>query len=135
MWGSLRLAPITRNLGQHVWVGYDSQTHGLVLHPNCPFQYCVNDTVVFPLNNTDVQCAFNRSGLLCGHCKRGYSLVLGILLNAKCVYQQPSTVAYSFWPDQWEYSTGLLASCLQTDSRVANVKNQSSDFEQLIPCA
>ena len=71
------LGLITRNLGQHVWVGYDSQTHGLVLHPNCPFQYCVNDTVVFPLNNTDVQCAFNRSGLLCGRCKKGYSLVLG----------------------------------------------------------
>ena len=39
---------------------------------------CVNHTVVFPLNNTDVQCTYNKSGLLCGTCNnRGYSLVLG----------------------------------------------------------
>ena len=37
--------------------------------------YCVNDEVVFPLNNTDIQCAQNRSGLLCGACKNN-SLVL-----------------------------------------------------------
>ena len=78
------LGHITRNLGQHFWVGYDSQTDGLVLHPNCPFQYCVNGDIVFPLNNTDIQCAYNRSGLLCGHCMQGYSLVLGISQCRKC---------------------------------------------------
>ena len=61
------------------WVGYDqaNQSHELTVHPNCPFHYCVNHTVVFSLNNTDMQCAQNRSGLLCGRCKEGYSLVLG----------------------------------------------------------
>jgi len=46
--------------------------------------YCVNDTVVFPLNDTDKQCAYNRSGLLCGACKKGYSLVLGTSQCWKC---------------------------------------------------
>ena len=68
---------ITHDLGQQFWVGYDNQSHELILHPQCPFDYCVSHTAVFPLNNTDLQCADNRSGLLCGACKKGYSLVLG----------------------------------------------------------
>ena len=75
------LGKITRDQGQQFWVGYDNQSHKLILHPQCPFDYCVNDTVVFPLNNTDIQCAYNRSGLLCGACKTNYSLVLG---NSQC---------------------------------------------------
>ena len=78
------LGKITRNEGQQFWVGYDNQSDELILHPHCPFDYCVNDTVVFPLNNTDMQCAHNRSGLLCGACKKGYSLVLGTSRCEKC---------------------------------------------------
>ena len=51
------LGQITRDLGQQFWVGYD-QTHELILHPLCPFDYCVSQQVVFPLNNTDIQCAY-----------------------------------------------------------------------------
>ena len=72
-----RLGYITRDSGGQFWVGYDNQSNELILHPHCPFDYCVNFTVVFPLNNTDIQCAYDRSGLLCGACKNGYSLVLG----------------------------------------------------------
>ena len=79
-----RLGYITRDSGRQFWVGYDNQSNELILHPHCPFDYCVNDTVVFPLNNTDIQCAYNRSGLLCGACKRGYSLVLGSSICKQC---------------------------------------------------
>ena len=75
---------ITHNSNQQFWVGYDNQSHELILHPHCPLDYCVNDTVVFPLNNTDKQCAYNRSGLLCGACKKGYSMVLGTSQCWKC---------------------------------------------------
>ena len=68
---------ITRESFQQFWVGYDDQSHGLILNPLCPLDYCASQTVVFPLNNTDIQCANNRSGLLCGACKKNYSLVLG----------------------------------------------------------
>ena len=71
------LGRITRDLGEQFWVGYDGQSGGLILHPQCPFDYCVSHTVGFPLNNTDKQCAYYKSGLLCGACKQGYSLVLG----------------------------------------------------------
>ena len=79
-----RLGYITRDSGRQFWIGYDNQSNELILHPHCPFDYCVNDTVVFPLNNTDIQCAYDRSGLLCGACRNGYSLVLGSSICKQC---------------------------------------------------
>ena len=78
------LGNITRTSGQQFWVGYDNQSDGLILNPLCPFDYCVSHMVVFPLNDTDIQCAPNRSGLLCGACKEGYSLMLGTSRCRKC---------------------------------------------------
>ena len=77
------LGQITRNSHQQVWVGYDNQSDELILHPLCPIDYCVSYKVVFPLTNTDIQCALNRSGLLCGTCK-GYSLVLATSQCKRC---------------------------------------------------
>ena len=76
---------VTRTSSQQFWVGYDDQSPGLILHSHCPFEYCIShDEVVFSLNNTDKQCAYNRSGLLCGACKKGYSLVLGTSQCKQC---------------------------------------------------
>ena len=36
------------------------------------------------LNNTDIQCANKKSGLLCGACKKDYSLILGTFQCEKC---------------------------------------------------
>jgi len=83
------LGEITRESDDTFWVGYDKQSHALTVHPHCPFDYCVNSRVVFPLNNADIQCANQRSDLLCGACNSEqcndslacnstrYSLVLG----------------------------------------------------------
>ena len=75
---------ITRESGTHFWAGYDNSSHKLILHSYCPFDYCVNDPKVFPLNNSDIQCTYNRSGFLCGHCTEGYSLVLGSNQCRRC---------------------------------------------------
>ena len=89
------LGQITRESDDTFWVGYD-QYHRLTVHPYCPFDYCVNNKVIFPLNNMDMQCANNRSGLLCGACSTkqcnnsqtcnstGYSQVLGSSHCKKC---------------------------------------------------
>ena len=68
---------ITRYSGQQFWVGYDNQLDEVILYPRCPYDYCVSQAVVFSLDKSEVQCENNRSGLLCGACKEGYSLVLG----------------------------------------------------------
>ena len=78
------LGQITRDSSQQFWVGYDCQSDGLILHPHCPFDYCTSKTVNFSLNNTDIQCAQDRSGPLCGDCKEGYSLVLGTSQCKQC---------------------------------------------------
>ena len=78
------LGQITRESQDQFWVGYDNQSRELILHPFCPFNYRVSKTVVFPLNDTDLQCAYNRSGLLCGACKTGFSLVLGTSQCEQC---------------------------------------------------
>ena len=75
------LGRITRDSGQNFWVGYNN---GLILHPHCPFHYCKSGKVVFPLNNTDLQCAKNRIGLLCGKCRENYSIVLGTAQCRQC---------------------------------------------------
>ena len=78
------LGRIMRSSHDQFWVGYDNESNAPILHPHCPFDYCVSHTVDFPLNDTNLQCAYNRSGLLCGACKKGYSLVLGTSQCKQC---------------------------------------------------
>ena len=70
-----------------VWISYindtESQLLGYVKYSNCPFDYCMTATeqeITINLNEidgSDAQCAFNRSGTLCGSCKDGLSVTLG----------------------------------------------------------
>ena len=78
------LVQIKRDPNETFWVGYNHYEPGLIVHPYCPFDYCVNEKVLFSLINTDMQCAHNRSGLLCGQCKEGYSLELGTFQCREC---------------------------------------------------
>ena len=80
------LGQITRESDDTFWAGYDSSQGFVFVHPFCPFDYCVTYTMTFPLNSTlsDMQCAYNRSGFLCGACKGEYSLVLGTSQCRKC---------------------------------------------------
>ena len=43
----------------------------------CPFDYCLPHPSYLNLSNPDSQCQFNRTGLLCGRCKEGFSTVFG----------------------------------------------------------
>ena len=54
-------------------------SHHLLLHDHCPFDYCKSTPVQITLKEPDTskQCAFNRTGTLCGQCKEGLSLVFG----------------------------------------------------------
>ena len=62
------------------WLGvlYNNGTpEGFIQHRYCPFDYCTSESKYINLINPDQQCNFNRSGLLCGKCKKQLSLVLG----------------------------------------------------------
>ena len=61
----------------NVWMGYNIDKECIIAHKNCPFDYCLLSLVTFNITNPDVQCALNRSGILCGECADGLSLLLG----------------------------------------------------------
>ena len=60
-----------------VWMGYNVNQTCIIAHSSCPFDYCTLSEVTFDITEPDEQCAFGRSGLLCGECAIGLSLLLG----------------------------------------------------------
>ena len=43
-----------------------NESGGLILHPNCLFDYCNSeDTYYLAVDDSDKQCRYNRSGLYC----------------------------------------------------------------------
>ena len=72
-----------------VWVGpvntsSSSNNTEVIVHPHCPFDYCVPGTANISLTNPDDQCAYNRSGILCGDCQPGHSQVFGTSRCTQC---------------------------------------------------
>ena len=55
-----------------------------IAHIGCPFDYCNTSPVKFALNESDLQCNYNRSGILCGKCIQGLSLMIGSNRCANC---------------------------------------------------
>ena len=72
----------------NVWISVsgvnDANETDILVHDYCPYDYCrppsENLDIWINLSDpsgSDAQCAFNRTGELCGCCKDGYSLTLG----------------------------------------------------------
>ena len=59
---------------------------GIIIHNHCPYDYCRTDSnsLTFHLETPDDQCAFNRSGMLCGACQANFSQVLGTSRCREC---------------------------------------------------
>ena len=68
----------------NVWIGYSNSSDCVIIDNNCPFDYCISSLVTFTLSETDPQCAMNRSGLLCGQCAEGLSLMFGSNKCGEC---------------------------------------------------
>ena len=49
----------------------------LTAFTNCPFDYCNSSSTSFDIQYPDSQCTNNRTGILCGQCQPGLSLLLG----------------------------------------------------------
>jgi predicted outer membrane repeat protein len=61
------------------WIG--NKSNKTIVHHHCPFDYCIPESHIRVTQALDNQCQHNRSGILCGGCQPGFSLVLG---NSKC---------------------------------------------------
>ena len=71
-----------------VWVSFltnrSTGQEGVVASRQCPNDYCIEAIQHVKLSDPDVQCNFNRSGILCGGCSPGLSLALGSDQCLKC---------------------------------------------------
>ena len=56
-------------------------SNSFLVHYHCPFDYCNPSSVDVSLSRPDDQCAYNHSGILCGKCRPGYSILFG---SSKC---------------------------------------------------
>ena len=78
---------ILRNASTTFWLGVwynNGMPVGFIHHNYCPRNYCISKSKYINLSNPDQICNFNRSGLLCGRCKEGLSLVLGSSQCKQC---------------------------------------------------
>lgn len=78
---------ITRGGASQFWMSalYENETYqGLILYETCPVDYCKRETVALSMDNPDIQCANNCSGMLCGACTTNYSLMFGSLPCKEC---------------------------------------------------
>ena len=71
---------------------------GIIVYSPCPFDYCRTDnkSLSFRLEDEDVICNFNRSGILCGGCKTNFSRVFGSSKCKICSNKAPITVVIFF---------------------------------------
>ena len=66
------------------WITTAEQSGKVIVHEHCPFDYCKPDSFDLDLENPDEQCAFNRSGILCGACQNNLSHVFGTSTCREC---------------------------------------------------
>ena len=60
------------------------ENNALLYSSPCPVDYCnITGKNIDLQHDSDSQCAFNRAGRLCGHCKDNYSLAIG---SSHCIY-------------------------------------------------
>jgi len=66
------------------WITTVEASRELIVHEHCPFDYCKPDSFNLNLEDPDEQCAFNRSGILCGACQHNLSHVFGTSACMEC---------------------------------------------------
>ena len=67
-----------------MWISYENNSHCLIVYSDCPFHYCNDSNISFTLNFPNKQCLYSRSGILCGECEEGFSLMLGYNECERC---------------------------------------------------
>ena len=74
------------------WLKYDIENTCIIAHPTCPYDYCHSKPLILTnITAPNSQCQYNRSGLLCGQCKPGLSVLLG---SNKCGHCSNASIAY-----------------------------------------
>ena len=89
---------------KNCWIAYyidkeqKANRSGYLIHIHCPLDYCQppSSSALVNLNvpnGSDMQCAHNRRGKLCGSCKKDFSLSLGSSRCIPCSHNWPAWCA------------------------------------------
>ena len=74
---------ILRDVSDTYWIRLDNETQTLIIHPECVNDYCISRVPLsISVNNSDEQCNYNRTGVVCGGCSEGFSVVLS---SSRCL--------------------------------------------------
>ena len=70
-----------------IWIGTANINHSVIdlaIALYCPFDFCKSGRILLSINSSqsDDQCNYNHSGILCGGCQPGLSLAVG---SSKCL--------------------------------------------------
>ena len=64
------------------WIGVSGKE--VAFNDHCPPNHCKSENELLNLeNDSDAQCSFDHSGVLCGGCREGYSIAVG---SSSCIY-------------------------------------------------
>ena len=84
---------ILKNIGGYhrwnssIWIqtnGNSNIFNTLSFSRHCPYELCFTGEKILNLqDNPDDQCTFNHAGILCGGCRKNYSLAIG---SSHCIY-------------------------------------------------
>ena len=66
------------------WITTAEESGEVIVHEHCPFDYCKPESFDLDLEDPDEQCAFHRSGILCGACQHNLSHVFGTSACREC---------------------------------------------------
>ena len=64
-----------------IWIGNFSKQ---IVVSNCPFDYCSQSVLEIKMTSQDDQCNSNRSGIPCGGCRNGLSVIFGTSICEEC---------------------------------------------------
>ena len=65
------------------WIGLNDETE-IVVSQYCRMVFCDETAQNITVGNLDLQCNYNRSGVLCGRCRKGLSVPLGTHRCLRC---------------------------------------------------
>ena len=65
------------------WVD-TTKERSILIQKRCPFDYCLTHLTGVDFSYPDTQCAMNHAGILCGGCRKGFSLALGTNMCLSC---------------------------------------------------
>ena len=98
-----------------------NESPGVIVYNPCPFDYCRtdNESLSFRLEDEDVICNFNRSGILCGGCTTNFSRVFGSSRCEICPNNISKSVSIIVLLGQIIFGPVLVISLMMLDITVA----------------